>query len=310
MSLYGQDPEAQLLSRLINRLDHRSVVDVGAERGNLAAELLQAGTEELHVFEPHPENVQILRARFHSDARVTVHECAVSNTDGKGELHVSVDPAGANLPFGHTLLARQDTDEIAWGETLAVTRRSLGSVVSMGEMPSRVGVLKIDTEGHDLAVVQGMGTLRADLIMVEHWTDLPRGLGVCPWTTAEMVEALNGRGFTHFAFIVHRGEFVTLKWDDGDVEPGAMGNLVFLHDDVVSRLLPDVIECAGLLAEKAVRVGQGYMQVASERLAVIHELGQAAQERLQALEETTAAMKEQAAELELLRSRMGAGRSN
>jgi FkbM family methyltransferase len=280
MELYGQDAEARLLSELMRELRCRTVIDVGAERGELAGELLQAGAEELHTFEPHPDNLEALHARFDADARVTVHEHAVSDSDGNGELHVSADPSGVQLPFGHTLLKRAGTDEIEWGNNITVRLRSLGSLIDAGELPIRAGVLKIDTEGHDLAVVRGMGPLEADVVMVEHWVDLPHGLGRCPWTAQDMLAELEPRGFSHFAFIAHRGEFVTLKWDDPGVERGAMGNLIFLHDSALSRLLPAVLNCAGWLAERAVREGQTYMHAANDRLALVDELKEAADERL------------------------------
>jgi hypothetical protein len=161
-----------------------------------------------------------------------------------------------------------------------------------------------------------MGALEPDIVMVEHWNYLPNGLGACPWSTADMVDALQSRGFSHFAFIVHRGDFVTLKWDDGDVEEGAMGNLVFLHDRVLAELLPDLLDCAGRLSEEAVTRGQRYRGVASERLALVgeleraandrlalvHELEEAAQERLQALEATTAVLRIKSAQLDALRA--------
>jgi FkbM family methyltransferase len=315
MNVYGQDPELRLLSKLLGRLDRRAMIDIGAEQGSLAVEMLDAGVENLYAFDPHPDNASALRARFAGDSRVTVYEHAVSDGDGSAELHVSSNPDGTPLPFGHTLLEREDTDEIAWRKTLSVTRRSLESLIDAGEVPASVGILKIDTEGHDLAVVQGMGVLEADVVMVEHWTELPNGLGSCPWTTEEMVGALHARGFTHFAFIVHRGDFVTLKWDDGDVESGAMGNLVFLHDRVLGKLLPDILACAGWLAEQAVGVGQAYMRVADDRSALVDDLKQAAddrlalvdaateaaEKRLSALETTTAELRERNAELDALR---------
>jgi FkbM family methyltransferase len=315
MDLYGQDAELRLLSQLVTRLDQRTVIDVGAEQGTLAAGMLAAGVEALHAFEPHPANVEVLRTRFASDARVTVHEYAVSDSDGAGELHVSTHPDGVPLPFGHTLLTRPDTDEIMWADTLKVTRRSLHSLVQGRQLPEHVGILKVDTEGHDLAVVQGMGTLEADVVMVEHWKDLPNSLGACPWTTDDMAKSLGARGFTHFAFVVHRGDFVTLKWDDGEVERGAMGNLVFIHDRVLVRLLPDLLNCAGWLAEQAVAVGRHYMITAGERLAVMEELEQASDDRLalvheleevaearqQKLETITTQLKDKSAELERLK---------
>lgn len=302
MDLYGQDAELWLLGRLVARVDHRTMIDIGAEQGSLAEGMLHSGIQELHAVEPHPGNASALRTRFGGDSRVTVHEHAVSDKDGSGELHISTNPAGEPLSFGHTLMERANTDEIAWKQAVPVTLRSLQSLIDAREIPSSTGILKIDTEGHDLAVVRGMGSLAADIVMVEHWTDLPHGLGVCPWSTQDMLAELEPRGFRHFAFIVHRGEFITLKWDDGEVERGAMGNLIFLHDGVLARLLPDVLDCAGRLAERAVRVGQMYMDAARDRLALVSDLEEAAEARGRALEATTARLKDLSAELESLRA--------
>jgi FkbM family methyltransferase len=315
MDLYGQDAELRLLSKLVTRLDRQTMMDVGAEQGALASGMLDAGVERLYAFEPHPVNVAALRGRFSGDERVSVYECAVSDHDGSGELRVSSDPRGGSLTFGHTLLSRADTSEVVWADSISVTRRSLQSLIAAGEIPDHVGILKVDTEGHDLTVLHGMGSLEADIIMVEHWSDLPHGLGPCPWTTLDMVEALGPRGFRHFAFIVHRGDFVTLKWDDGDVEAGAMGNLLFVRDSVLARTLPDLLECAGSLAEEAVSVGarcrrvasdrlaiiEGLEQAAGDRLALVHELEEAAEARLKNLDVTTEQLRATNAELDALR---------
>jgi FkbM family methyltransferase len=146
VQLYGQDAEARLLSDLLRDLPCRRVIDVGAERGDLAHELLQAGADELHAFEPHPKNIETLHTRFDDDSRVTIHESAVSDHDGYDQLHVSATPLGERLPFGHTLLERTDTDEITWDKTITVPLRSLGSLIDASELPKRVGILKIDTE--------------------------------------------------------------------------------------------------------------------------------------------------------------------
>ncbi|MGD0455439.1 MAG: FkbM family methyltransferase [Solirubrobacteraceae bacterium] len=295
MDVYEQDAELVFLSEMLTCLGQRTMIDVGAELGAVSAHMLDQGIDTLHAFDPHPDNVNVLRARFADDPRVTVHEYAISDREGTGELHVSSDRNGTTLPFGHTLLQRADTSEIAWEKTLSVKLRSLRSLVNAGDIPTRVGIVKIDTEGHDLAVVQGMGSLEAEIVMVEHWTDLPNGLGVCPWTPEEMTAALRSRGFTHYAFVIHRGEFVTIKWDDATVERGAMGNLVFLHDSVLDRLLPAVLASASRLAERAVGVGQAYMHAASERLALVDELKRAASERLALVDELKRAASERLA---------------
>jgi FkbM family methyltransferase len=272
VALYGQQAELALLAKALDHLDRRTMIDVGAEQGGLADAMLGAGVELLHAFEPAPVNAAHLRTRFRADRRVVVHEQAISDGDGDATLRLSSHPDGSPITFGHTLLEREDTDEIAWRETTSVSRRSLASLIASEEIPERVGILKIDTEGHDLSVVRGMGALAPDIVMVEHWSDLPHGLGRCPWSVQDMFVELEPRGFAHFAFVAHRGELVTLKWDDAEIERGAMGNLIFLHQSVLARVAPEVLEVAGQLAEDAVRVAQGYMRAAQERLILLDEL--------------------------------------
>jgi FkbM family methyltransferase len=288
MDAYGQEPEIRLLSILMRRLTYCNMLDIGAESGAVTQLMLDAGIDAVHAFEPHPDNACALHERFDGDARVKVHEYAVSDADGSGELYVSSTPEGLPLPFGHTLLKRDDTPEISWGETKTVSRRSLKSLIAAGVVPSRIGIVKIDTEGHDLAVIKGMGELEADVIMVEHWTDLPNGLGRCPWTPEQMIATLSDRGFSHFAFIIHRGEFVTLKWNDASVERGAMGNIVFVHDSALPRLLPDLLDCASRLGEDAASVGRMYMEAARDRLALIDRLEKVAIDRLALIERLAA----------------------
>jgi FkbM family methyltransferase len=275
-ALYGQTAEVDLCAAFLSRLEHRSVIDVGAERGAYVEEMLRAGSERIFAIEPEPRNIAFLKQRFLRDKRVTVHACAASEADGVLHLHLSEGPDGVSVPFGHTTLERPNTDEIAWRTTITVRARSLASLAERGEISKRAGILKIDTEGHDLAVVTGMGaTLDCDVVMVEHWRDLPHSLGPCPWTADQMIRALNQHGFSHFVFIAHHGELTTLQWDDACVSPGQVGNLVFLHDRVLAQLLPDVIECAASLAQDAVRIAQERTMAADERLVVIEELTRA-----------------------------------
>jgi FkbM family methyltransferase len=292
VDLYGQEPEARLLGTFISRLENRVVVDVGAECGAFTEAMIEAGASDVHAIEPEPANAQFIRERFQGEPRVKVHECAINAADGDIKLHLSTDAEGADMTYGHTMLERDDTDEIAWGETITVPGRSLASLSEEGIVPKRIGVLKVDTEGNDLAVIAGMGDIESDVVMVEHWSDLPRSLGTCPWTSDEMLSALRERGFSHFAFIVHRGEFVLVQWDDSEVPAGHMGNLIFLHDRVSDRLLADVLDCASVLARASIEKAEMHASAAAERLEALEALKQerdvqadAAQARLTLIDE-------------------------
>ena len=274
MDLYRQESEVYLLTELLSRLADRSVIDVGAERGAFVESLLRGGGSEIHAIEPEPDNADFLRTQFQNDPRVFVHEYAITDGDAPVKLHKSVRPSGEPLPYGHTLLERPAAEEIAWRETISVTGRSLASLVETGEIPRRVGILKVDTEGSDLTVIAGMGELVCDVVMIEHWSDLPHSLGPCPWNIDDLTSILGPRGFSEFAFLEHRGEFSILKWNDGTVASGYMGNLVFVHDRALPRLLPALLKSAATIAEESWEVADMYAAEAHARLAVIEQLKQ------------------------------------
>jgi FkbM family methyltransferase len=291
VALYGQESEVALLAALLGRRENGVVVDVGAERGSFVAAMLAAGAAAVHAIEPEPENVALLQHRFRDEKRAVVHACAIAATDGEIALHTSVTPDGQPIPFGHTALTRQGTAEITWGATVRVPARSLASLVEQGELPANVDLLKIDTEGFDFEAVLGIGDLTADIIVVEHWIDLPNSLGQCPWHLDDMSGALASRGFSNFAFVVHRGEFTTVQWNDGTVPVGAVGNLIFLHDRAVGDAQHDVLVAATRAALRTVEVAEERAAAAAERLALIDEMKleldiqtAAAAERLAALE--------------------------
>ena len=291
MSLYGQTAEAQLLVAILGDLRSKVAIDVGAELGDITALLRDAGAERVIAFEPAPENISHLMKRFADDEHVVILPTAVSSEDGELELHLSSSATGSPISYGHTLLSRPNTEEIGWNDSVRVVTRSLGSLVREGVIDGQVGILKIDTEGFDLEVIRGLGGLEAEVIMIEHWVDLPNSLGACPWQLEEVIAALEPRGFHHFAFVAHQGEFTLLKWDDGTVLPGDMGNLLFIHDSALDQSLTHVLTTASALSTVLVARAQERAAAANDRLGVIAELererdvhARAAAERLDLLE--------------------------
>ena len=123
-------------------------IDVGAHEGQFFQPLLQANlVSQLVLFEPHPENAARLRERF-SDPRVMVEETAVAAAAGRAELLFGNDTATGSLlpPIGPTPTATQSR---------IVPLTSLDDYGTAHGLIDRVNVLKIDTQGTDLAVLHG-----------------------------------------------------------------------------------------------------------------------------------------------------------
>lgn len=144
--LYGVSEayEPQLWSLVLAEVQEGDVVaDVGASLGLYTLAFAQkAGADgHIHAFEPDPETAITLRRQVSLNQlsqRVTVHEVVIGDHDGAvsfasghgSESHVQHE-AGANGGLPREL-------------------RRLDSV-----LPDRLDVLKIDTEGYELAVLRG-----------------------------------------------------------------------------------------------------------------------------------------------------------
>lgn len=144
-------------------------LDVGANVGYFTA-LLAARARRVIAFEPHPRTVDRLRAntRRWSNCSIIVHESAVSDVTGVARL---VEP----FDFAH----KSGTPHMA-GESPVDGHRSYEvKTTRLDELlgDESVGVLKLDAEGHELAVLEGaleaLGQRRIRDILFESHDALP-----------------------------------------------------------------------------------------------------------------------------------------
>ena len=125
----------------------RAIVDVGAHVGlHALAWARRFERAEVVAIEPGPVVAALHRnvARNELGDRVTVIECALSDHAGEAELFVTADDA-------YTALA--DTRRHPIRFTRTVELRTLDSVAA--ELAAPLGLVKIDVEGHEDAVIAG-----------------------------------------------------------------------------------------------------------------------------------------------------------
>jgi len=153
-------------------------LDIGA---NIGTSIIQAichhGAAGGAAFEPHPGNVRLLRHNLLANDladRVSVVQCAVTDTCREVELTHSRENSGDH---------RVKTDVPAFDrfgescrEVIRVPGLSLDSQVDEGLFDiDRVGLVSIDTQGHEGHVLDGASQLCASdvPVMLEYW---PYGL--------------------------------------------------------------------------------------------------------------------------------------
>jgi len=257
MELYGQETEVALLGALRGHLSSGAFVDVGAERGGLAHALLSYGYSPALLIEPAPANVAELRRVFGERSDVEILEIAAGASDGEATLYLATTPEGELQPAFHAIGSPGDGDQYRWTADRTVMCRSLDSLLREQRIPGRVGLLKIDAEGTDFEVVQGMGALECDALMIELWLDMPGAVGRCPWTLEDLVELLEPGGLRRLVFVNHQASGVRLV--EGAAEPaeGDYGNVVFMTD----RVYENARTAIELVADQADRLSDALAEM-------------------------------------------------
>lgn len=118
-------------------------LDVGACRG-VYSSLMMFYSAQVLAFEPQPYYATFIRKALRD---VEVWECAASDVDANALLHVPVDTDNAGMAYLENLSGNCTTTATRQIEVRSLTLDSL-------ELP-RVGFMKIDVEGHELAVLRG-----------------------------------------------------------------------------------------------------------------------------------------------------------
>lgn len=142
------EPELQLTPALCRK--DRGAVDIGANRGIFSFFMVQNAASVTSI-EPNPQFARFIRRAL---PRASVIQAAASDHDGEATLSVPIDQrllAFATIDVAHTEYDPQSYHHgPAGARSLRVQRLTLDSLGI-----SRVAFIKIDVEGHELAVLHG-----------------------------------------------------------------------------------------------------------------------------------------------------------
>jgi FkbM family methyltransferase len=200
--VFGLHAPADLIAGLVP--PGRNAVDVGANRG-VYAYWMAKRSAVVDAFEPQPDLARYIRmARLRN---VRVHEIALSDRIGIGRLLVPSDDGLARLASSDVADGVQAAAEAELGATteMSVQTQTLDSFGLVD-----VGFLKIDVEGHELAVLRGASaTIAANRPIVFIESEARHADGA-PANVIEMMR--DGFGYRRAAFvrrwnIVDLGEF-------------------------------------------------------------------------------------------------------
>ncbi|MBK8909687.1 MAG: FkbM family methyltransferase [Rhodospirillales bacterium] len=139
------------LKKYLCNLTVAEVFDVGANVGQSTDEYLKEFTgARIWCFEPSAEMFSLLKARYNKNSQIVCNKLALGNQIGSISLNMTdnstmsyVEDALTELPYGV---------KSEGAETVSIT--TLDSYCEQWDV-EHIDFLKIDTEGHDLAVLEG-----------------------------------------------------------------------------------------------------------------------------------------------------------
>jgi FkbM family methyltransferase len=229
---YGQSLEYAIAAATLRSMASPAVIDVGAERGSFMELALQNGAATVIGFEPLPRHLDHLRRRFAAAEHVRIHGLAVSDRSGSAQFHIATDTEGKELDFHHTLSDIGDSETVIRSKrSLTVQIATLADLARDGLIPARIDFLKIDTDGHDLTVLHGLGELRPRVVMAEYWDTLPESSGINPYDLRDIVGWGKAHGYSEAVVVRRNGRIQLVGRGDEWSVPGDWGNILLFRDD-------------------------------------------------------------------------------
>ena len=183
-------------------------IDVGGYHGEFSSILLATGAfQKGTIFEPNPENLEKIRARFADTPAITVVAAACSDKPGSTTMYCSGPSyTGSILPY------KNATEEV---KSFEVPLIPLDQSIPESDH-DKIGFIKIDTQGNDLSVLKGatriLQTSRPWVLTEMIYTDLYENQ-CYPDQIASLLASL---GYVKAAeFNEHYSPDGWLAWSDG-----------------------------------------------------------------------------------------------
>jgi FkbM family methyltransferase len=139
-----REPEQDLLQYMLGASS--LAIDVGANTGTYIKSILETGASCLAI-ECNPSLCKVLQIRFAGNPKVQVKSLALSNSAGFAWLRT---PRIGGLEQDGYSSIQLDFNEAEHVKRILVRKKRLDAIA-----PSRVTLVKIDVEGHELAVIEG-----------------------------------------------------------------------------------------------------------------------------------------------------------
>jgi hypothetical protein len=126
-------------------------------------------------------------------------------------------------------------DDLPFTDTTTVTVKTLASFHDNNEIPPDIGLVKIDTEGYDLQVIEGMGLYKYPVVITEFWdVNIPFGVSPTYNKLEDLVTQMRLKNY-HWYIVIYRiwgdeTNLTTFYCNKSYSIKNSWGNIFFFQD--------------------------------------------------------------------------------
>jgi len=237
--------ENEISKFLAGKINVKNMIDVGANTGSTLKHFL-LNSFNVFAFEPVEQNRSKLIENYKGFKNLFVFKEALSNSSGVKDLYLALNADNTIHEYYHSLEKIPDDDYHKKGVVIKVNTASINDLISAGRISNSVGYMKIDTEGHDLKVLEGASQVTCQVISIEYWgTKHP--LGISPSPPQKMMDLLAKRGYKYFIVVKHTKDEVSFYSDRPRFDDDSWGNIFFFNESNNELFRSTLDFCEGLL---------------------------------------------------------------
>jgi FkbM family methyltransferase len=200
-----------MLRTVLQRHEIDHVLDVGANSGQFGRALRSVYAGRISSFEPVSDSFQKLEAKIRSDDDWHAYNFALGSSEGTQTIHVSPSSVFSSLLKSNDYCAAKFGERSVGSREELITIRRLDAVLDelTADGTLRRIFLKLDTQGFDTEVFQGLGSRLDDVLVLQSEISLiPIYDNMPHWTESLALYESAGFGVA--------GMF-PVNWDDGRV---------------------------------------------------------------------------------------------
>ena len=205
LSFFDYFTEKKILSKLneiLSNKDSISVIDVGAHQGEYMSSISKNfKIRSAYCFEPNPKVFKILETKFNINENIELINLGVSNITNKIMFNENIDSSSSSINDlnVNSKYYKNNFFLLNFLNRNEVTKKIQIQVINLNDFfvkkkIEKIDLLKIDTEGHELQILQGLKD-KIDVVKLIHFEHHFDDMIIKNYTLSNIHDLLTQNGF-------------------------------------------------------------------------------------------------------------------